>query len=289
MNVRPGITTHLKYVRFKRRIGEPCALEYIIDLFAHCQADCRGENWGKVSDEYVEDVCRWEGPPGALYQALAAPFESKPGWVHRDEATNLIVTGWNEENRYLIRNWCANPNAGSHIKDRFRVFLESRLQMKLKLNPKDTTKAAPSEVPKDTTKEERSDQIRSDPIPLGEGCTDAPLTPSSPFEPPFEWEVKKAAATHLNPISHEPDPIPEAYASHYWRKKNERPESWFDPKSKRRINFAQQLENWWLEDRAQWEIKNGAVSTEDLEARLAKEKDPEKRRQLKEQIQQKAA
>jgi hypothetical protein len=82
--------------------------------------------------------------------------------------------------------------------------------------------------------------------------------------------------------------IPAAYAEHYWRKKQEGQTAWFDKQNRKRlINWPQQLENWWIEDREkpQWQEKNGAAATVvDLEAALHREKDPERRRQLKEQI-----
>jgi hypothetical protein len=103
---------------------------------------------------------------------------------------------------------------------------------------------------------------------------------SAVSEPPsLEAVIKAAGSLHV-----EQKPVPADYAEHFWRKKNEKPGSWFEGKTGVLINWRQQLENWWLEDRAEWSLKNGAPLGEDLEAQLAKETDPAKRRQLKEEI-----
>lgn len=104
-------------------------------------------------------------------------------------------------------------------------------------------------------------------------------------EPPtLEAVIKAAGLLHV-----EQKPVPADYAEHYWRKKNEAPGSWFQGKSKEVINWHQQLENWWLEDRAEWSLKNGTPIGDDLEVQLARETDPEKRRVLKDQIERASA
>jgi hypothetical protein len=92
-------------------------------------------------------------------------------------------------------------------------------------------------------------------------------------------EVKKAAALS-------PEHIPAEYAERYWRKKQESQTAWYEKDNRKRlINWPQQLENWWIEDKAKWEEKKGGGTTVvDLEAELHRETDPERRRQLKEQI-----
>lgn len=80
-----------------------------MNLWAQCQERRRGENWGPVTDGYVESVAGWTGKPGKLFAALSLPYFDKPGWVHRVDG-NLIITGWGEYNNGLISRWYKNPS-----------------------------------------------------------------------------------------------------------------------------------------------------------------------------------
>lgn len=121
MNVHPTITQHLKFRIFRVAVG-PGALEYLVNIWAHCQDRQRGENWGKVSPTYVEMAAGWNGEPGALFEALLAPYNGKPGWIHMVDG-EVIVTGWNVENKSLIQSWCGSPHS-TVLRTRFQKFLE---------------------------------------------------------------------------------------------------------------------------------------------------------------------
>lgn len=157
MNVHPSLPDHPKYLLFKEALGHPDALEFLARLWAHCQVKSRGENWGKVTDRYVELSCRWAGAPGRLFAALALSYEGKPGWVHRKKSGELIVSGWEEHNRSLLNTW-RNGATGGRPKvsdDRPRV------------NP-----PKPGENPRVNPPKPTANPIGSDLI--GSDCTEVP-------------------------------------------------------------------------------------------------------------------
>ena len=104
MVVQPDLLDHPKFLAFKKWIGG-LAAEYLIRLWGHCQELRKGENWGKADSDYVETVCDWKGEPGKLFAALEKQCCGKPGWIHRNEQGDLIVTNWEKHNKYLIKNW----------------------------------------------------------------------------------------------------------------------------------------------------------------------------------------
>lgn len=105
MNVHPHLFHHPKFVRLVQVVGRP-ALDHLARLWAFCQQDHRGENLGKVSSHYVEQICQWSGEEGKLWQALTEEFTpGKKGFVHLDGRGNVIVTSWNEHNHQLVSNW----------------------------------------------------------------------------------------------------------------------------------------------------------------------------------------
>lgn len=108
MNVHPGLTSHAKFKIFKnnlKALGVHDALEFLCRLWAHCQAKQLGENWGKVSPDYVEAIAEWNGKPGELWELLTKPFCGKKGWVHTDKHGRVFITGWDEHNVYLVNSW----------------------------------------------------------------------------------------------------------------------------------------------------------------------------------------
>lgn len=109
MNVHTNLTTHPKFLLFKRELGDPAALEYLLRLWGQCQLNMRGENWGKVSSEYLETTLGWFGEAGRLFAALSRPYCGKPGWIKISSQGGMTVTNWEEHNHTLVNNWRRNP------------------------------------------------------------------------------------------------------------------------------------------------------------------------------------
>lgn len=104
MIVEPGITRSQKYLAFKRRVGA-CALEYLVNLWGHCQEDKRGEFWGLVDADYVESVAGWRGGKGRLFEALTvALLPGKAPWLDVTPE-GMRVHEWNERNAGLKAAW----------------------------------------------------------------------------------------------------------------------------------------------------------------------------------------
>ena len=112
MNVQPGITEHPKFRQFKRTLGVPEALEYLVRLWAHCQGQKRGAHWGKVGADYVEAVCQWPGSPGTLFAALVKPYGGRPGFISVSRRDGVTVTAWEEHNSSLVRCWANGDKGG---------------------------------------------------------------------------------------------------------------------------------------------------------------------------------
>lgn len=281
MNVHPNILGHPKFKLYKRRLGCPAALEYLIRIWAHCQTDQRGEQWGVVTPGYVEAIADWAGEPGKLYEALAAPFQGNPGWIEQHEDGTLTVSEWNIHNMSLLRNWRGGAKGGRPKKP------NANPQANLKVMLKDGT-GEPNGNPEpnlvQTSRPPLQDRIGQD--RRGEG-TDARARAGIPSR-----EDIQNAAARINARAELPtgQAIPASFADHYWRKKSERPSSWLDGAGGI-INFEQGLENWWIEDAATWNQKNAphggnknGADQRDLESLLLTETDPEKRRAIRKQL-----
>jgi hypothetical protein len=108
MIMQPGLITHPKYLLLEREVGNE-ALKYLFRLFAHCQENQRGEDWGEVGPDYVEMVCEWRGERRKLFLALKrSVVPGRCGFVEiRDK--RVIIHDWNEHNKQLIQRWNANP------------------------------------------------------------------------------------------------------------------------------------------------------------------------------------
>lgn len=111
MIIEPGLLTHPKFLLLQRALGKKhSALELLVRLWLHCQAEKRGENWGKVDQNYVEMVAGWEGDPGELWALLTKPLiVGKNPWVRVGAEGEVTIHGWNEANGSLIANWHRNP------------------------------------------------------------------------------------------------------------------------------------------------------------------------------------
>lgn len=105
MNVQPALLDHPKFTAFKRELGAPEAVEYLLRLWGHCQIEQRGGNWGKVDAEYIEAICRWTGEAGKLFLALSRQYFRRPGWITMAGNGAVTVVGWDEENHGLISCW----------------------------------------------------------------------------------------------------------------------------------------------------------------------------------------
>jgi hypothetical protein len=114
MNVQPDFPNHPKTRLLKRELGAQAgqACEFILRLWAHCQENQRGANWGKgVTAEYVEMVCEWPGEPGVLFTALLKRLmPGRTGFAEVNRKGEFIVHDWDEHNRGLLANWFRNPN-----------------------------------------------------------------------------------------------------------------------------------------------------------------------------------
>jgi hypothetical protein len=104
MIIRPDILRHPKYRLFRQAVG-PEALEYLCRLWAHCSEGKRGENWGKVSPQYVEMVCEWQNRPGQLWEALTGcSLPGKAPWVKVRRGC-VVIHEWEEHNKSLLKSW----------------------------------------------------------------------------------------------------------------------------------------------------------------------------------------
>jgi hypothetical protein len=107
MIVEPTILRSPKYLALKKALGSrgDRALEYLVALWAHCQEDQRGGNWGKMGPEYVELIAGWEGKSGELYTILSTPgIQGKSGWVE-DRNGRIVIHDWHEHNKSLLNSW----------------------------------------------------------------------------------------------------------------------------------------------------------------------------------------
>lgn len=98
MKVEPEILDHPKFLRLKKAVGD-IALEVLVRLWGHCEANQRGEYWRGADCEYVEIVARWNGQAGVLFGFLTAI-----GWVDAEEK-GVRIHDWNDTNWRAVSNW----------------------------------------------------------------------------------------------------------------------------------------------------------------------------------------
>lgn len=110
MRVEPGLTSHPKFIRLKKRVGD-IAAEVLIRLWGHCQDSQRGEYWPRADADYLEVVCGWDGQPGLLWRALLDAH-----WILQD-AGGVRVHDWNAMNPSFLANWRNGPKGGRPPKD----------------------------------------------------------------------------------------------------------------------------------------------------------------------------
>lgn len=112
MIVAPDMTSHAKFLLYKRALGRDDAAEYLLRIWGHCQRDQRGECWGPVGTAYVEAVAGWQGAPGKLFEVLSAPFCGQSGWITVDGQANITIHGWTERNAQMVACWRNGPTGG---------------------------------------------------------------------------------------------------------------------------------------------------------------------------------
>jgi hypothetical protein len=103
MVINAHIISDPHFKRFKAEVGAG-AMEYIVRLYAYCEADQRGEELGRIDDLILESICCWEGEPGRLATALKAPFGQELGFVDVRDGRYRVV-GWEERNNRLVNSW----------------------------------------------------------------------------------------------------------------------------------------------------------------------------------------
>ncbi len=283
MIVEPSLTTHPKFQMFKRALGDPQALEYLLRLWGHCQLMRRGENWGKMNADYIEAVCAWSGEQGKLFKALSSEFCGKPGWIKVSAKGEVIIVGWEEHNRHLVTLW-DNASYGKR---------GGRPAKKPIGNPMGYEKK-PIGSEKITHRPPRLDRIGED----RSECTEHPPVRPSDGEIP-EGETAGKPSAHFAEIpslaevlafANGPAAIPEKSARKFFEhyEKTAAP-PWTDANG-RRFQWQGKLASWATRDREvlahghQPEGTPTDKTLEQLEAELAAETDSAKRQAIRAEI-----
>jgi hypothetical protein len=98
MRVEPELLDHPKFLKLEKRVGEG-ALKALHRLWGHCQGSQRGGRWMNADCEYVEIVCRWQGEPGKLFEAMV-----EVGFIEK-LAKTLVIHDWDAMNSKAKANW----------------------------------------------------------------------------------------------------------------------------------------------------------------------------------------
>lgn len=269
MNVHPGLVTHAKYKLFKRdlkSLGKTDALEYLHRIWAHCQTKQLGENWGKVSPDYVESIADWDGETGKLFEILAKEFCGKPGWVHVKRNGDVIITSWNEHNEYMVNAW-ENGRKGGRPPGTGRKPTGNRPVIPPGTGRKPTGKAI--------------GEGEGEGVGIGSGSVESGAGGAE--NPPSDELAHIPTVAEVIAFGAGPSGIPENYCRHYHAKCEEQ-HRWV--KNNRLIDWKKELPRWWSGDRNKWMPEKTADESNlaQLEAELDAETDSEKRRVLREKI-----
>ena len=93
-------------------------MEFLLRLWGHCEANQRGADWGKVTPDYVEAVCRWPRKRGELYAALLRSIiPGKAGWIEEREG-RVVIHDWETHNNGLMMKWLNGKKGGRPPKTR---------------------------------------------------------------------------------------------------------------------------------------------------------------------------
>jgi hypothetical protein len=262
MNVHPELISHWKYRLFKQELGTPDALEYLLCLWGKCQTMKRGENWGRVGPEYVEATLNWTGPPGKLFDALAKRYCDKAGWLHLDKRRNVIVTGWEEHNKSLLNRWENGAKGGRPA---------SKPAANLQVNRRITGTKPAANLPQTSTGLDLTgDDVR------GSTADSA----RAPFPEAVIPSVEEIIAHGAGPAG-----IPPEFCRHYHTQKQIK-KTWTNGRGVA-VDWKLEVLSWWQKDRHTWQSKNPPGAGHDvdqLQAQLDTERDPAKRRELREKI-----
>lgn len=116
MKIEPELVDHPKFLLLRKRVGAD-ALEYLVRMWGHCEANKRGELWRGAGADYVEAVCRWKKRAGDLFLAL-----TEIGWLHEDQG-GVRVHDWEAMNWRRVSNW----GLGSRPKNKGQASEKPRL------------------------------------------------------------------------------------------------------------------------------------------------------------------
>lgn len=248
---------HPKYLIFRQELaalGVHNALEYLVRLWGHCQTMSRGENWGNVDEAYVEAICNWTGEPGKLAVLLLRQFYGRPGWIHRNNDGEIIISSWNEHNSGLLNSWKSGRLGG-----RPRL-TASKPDANPRVNPLGTAS-------------------KPDANPIGLDVSGYDGNGESAHFPSLQEVIDFGNGAPA---------IPEDYCRHYHNQK-ETKRTWLNGRGQL-INWRREIVTWWANDRATWDAKKKKRAGEnpdtkaDLDSILAElqwQKDPKKIADLK--------
>lgn len=279
MIVQPNLTTHPKFLMFKQALGDPCALEYLLRLWGHCQVMKRGGEWGKVTADYVEAVCIWSGSPGKLFEAFCREFCGKPGWIKANGQGKITITGWNEHNAKLVSDWTNGSKGG-------------RPRKQPTPNPSGTHGLTQGAKPK-THRKPMGDPIGLDRTGLdGSGVRNARAASAGDLGDLNQAHFAEAQIPALEEVlaycaAAIPAPIPaetgRAFFEHYEKTRHPK---WTDDGEKR-FQWRGKLDAWHRRDLERGrglQKPAGEKTREQLEALLGVETDPARRQELKQQL-----
>jgi len=260
VNVDPGLPDDPKYRRLKKRLADTSALEVLIRLWGHCQQANRGHCWRGADAEYVEDVCRWEGPPGKLFNLLLELL-----WIEQDGDT-IRIHDWDQYNAGLISNWRNGKKSKGRPKNK----------------PPPQAMPNPPETHGLSTCNPPETHGGSNAKPMNEGMNEG--MKSTPARNDFS-EAVLPTPEDIVAFGAGGAAIPPDYCRAYWEKKQVRPKTWFDRGDL--IDWRRELVFRWTQDRGTWRPPlraDGANNLNSLRAALQVERDSKKRLRLEDEI-----
>lgn len=105
MIVDPDFLDHWRTQMLVDMLDDPCAPQYIIRLWGHCQ-NRRSWVFDGMPVQAAKAICRYPGDPKEFESAMI-----ECGFLARDGDT-LTVVGWDEHNASLIANWSNGSRGG---------------------------------------------------------------------------------------------------------------------------------------------------------------------------------
>lgn len=269
MIVEPGLPDDPKYLRLKkglRTLDETViAFEVLIRLWAHCQANQRGEYWPKADADYVECVCRWDGAEGKLFELLTTR-----GWIDL-ENDGVRIHDWNDMNASLVACWSNGKFGGKRKKKR---------GVGLAAGSRRLPDGQPTGNPPATDGQPMGDPIEGGIEREREGVLAPKGSDSESDFPEVSWPTEQEVCVECTMRG-----IPEAVGTKFWIFYESKSPKWGGIG-----NWKTKLRGWWIEEQTKNGRPGGAASAGNaaaltqLEAELDVERDQEKRRVLMEKI-----